>query len=102
MLSKAERNYLSGKISPSFTHKRVLEHRIKKKFDKLLKSELPLIQNSSVTEIRNYVTKFSNDVFHYHEKLKVPEGVEPPCISFAGSRITVLPEYHFEKHELNN
>ncbi len=28
---------------------------------------------------------------------KVPEGVEPPCISFAGSRITVLPEYHLEK-----
>ena len=33
---------------------------------------------------------------------KVPEGVEPPCISFAGSRITVLPEYRFKKHKMNN
>ena len=102
MLSKTEREYVSGKIFPSSTHKRVLEHRIKKKFNELLNSDLPLLQNSSVTEIRNYVTKFSNDVFHECEKSKVPEGVEPPCISFAGSRITVLPEYRFKKHKMNN
>ncbi len=35
-------------------------------------------------------------------KVKVPEGVEPPCISFAGSRITVLPEYRLTKHKTNN
>ena len=33
---------------------------------------------------------------------KVPEGVEPPCIGFAGPRITVLPEYRFQKHKMNN
>jgi hypothetical protein len=97
MLSKTEREYLSGTFSPTYSHKRVLNHRIRKKLKELFNLELPLIQNSNVTEIRNYVTKFSNDVFHECGKLKVPEGVEPPCISFAGSRITVLPEYRLKK-----
>ena len=33
---------------------------------------------------------------------EVREGVEPPCIGFAGPRITVLPPHRFIKHDLNN
>jgi hypothetical protein len=97
MLSKTEQNYILGKFVPSVSHKRVLHHRIKNKIKLFYTNELPSIQNSEITEISNYITKFSNDVFHESGKPKVPEGVEPPCISFAGSRITVLPEYRLKK-----
>ena len=99
MLSKTERQYLQGNFIPTNAHKRVLNHKIRKKLQTLLKLELPLMQNSYVTEISNYVTKFDNT---NSQNMEVPEGVEPPCISFAGSRITVLPEYRFEKYEMNN
>ena len=102
MLSKTERDYLLGTISPSHAHKRVLDHRINKKLKEFFRLELPLIHNSSVTDFRNNVTEFSNDIFHDEEKLKVRKGVEPLCISFAGSRITVLPPHHFKKHKMNN
>ena len=99
MLSRKEREYLQGNFIPTNAHKRVLNHKIRKKLQTLLKLELPLMQNSYVTEISNYVTKFGNV---NSQNMEVPEGVEPPCISFAGSRMTVLPEYRFEKHEMNN
>ena len=99
MLSKTEREYLRGNFIPSYAHKRVLDHTIRKKLQTLFHSELPLIKNSNVTDFTNGVTEFNNSALR---NSKVPEGVEPPCISFAGSRITVLPEYHFEKHEMNN
>ena len=60
MLSKTERAYLTGVFSPSYAHKRVLDHRIKKKINEFYKNELPLIQNSTVTDFSN-VTKFSNN-----------------------------------------
>ena len=60
MLSKKERDYLLGVFSPSYSHKRVLNHRINKKLKDFFNSELPLIQNSSVTDFSNNVTEFSN------------------------------------------
>ena len=32
------------------------------------------------------------------KKLEVREGVEPPCIGFAGPRITALPPHRSEKN----
>jgi hypothetical protein len=61
MFSKTERGYLSGIISPSNIHKRVLDHRIKKKINEFYKNEFPLIQNSSVIDFSNSVTEFSNN-----------------------------------------
>ena len=61
MLSKTEREYLLGMFFPSSTHKRVLDHRIKKKINEFYKNELPLIQNSSVIDFSNTVTEFSNN-----------------------------------------
>ena len=58
MLSKTERDYLLGTYTPSITHKRVLNHRIKNKIKEYYSKELPLIQN--VTEFSNAVTEFSN------------------------------------------
>ena len=59
MLSKTERDYLSGTFSPSYAHKRVLDHRINKKLKDFYRLELPLIQNSSVTDFSN-VTEYNN------------------------------------------
>ncbi len=61
MLSKTERNYLLGIISPSYAHKRVLDHKIKKKIELFYKNELTLIQNSNVIDFGNTVTEFSNN-----------------------------------------
>ncbi len=60
MLSKTERAYLTGVFSPSYAHKRVLDHRIKKKINEFYKNEFPLIQKSSVTNFSN-ITEFSNN-----------------------------------------
>ena len=94
VLSKKEREYLKGDFIPSYAHKRVLDHTIRKKLKTLFHSELPLIKNTHVTDFTNGVTEFNNNTL---QNSKVPEGVEPPCISFAGSRITVLPEYRLKK-----
>jgi hypothetical protein len=61
MLSKTERDYLSGVFCPSYAHKRVLDHRIKKKINEFYKNELPLIQKFSVNDSSNNVTEFSNN-----------------------------------------
>jgi hypothetical protein len=58
MLSKTERDYLSGEYIPSTIHKRVLNHRIKNKIKEYYALELPIIQK--VTKFRNIITKFSN------------------------------------------
>jgi hypothetical protein len=60
MLSKTERSYISGIFSPTYAHKRVLDHRINKKLKDFFRLELPLIQNSSVTDFSNSVTEFTN------------------------------------------
>ena len=61
MFSKTELDYLSGTLSPSSAHKRVLDHRIKKKINEFYKNEYSLIQNSSVIDFSNTVTEFSNN-----------------------------------------
>ena len=61
MLSKSERDYLSGSFSPSYAHKRVLDHRIKKKINDFYKNEFPLIEKFFVSDFSNTVTEFSNN-----------------------------------------
>ena len=113
MLSKTEREYLSGTYSPSYAHKRVLDHKIKKKIKEFFQLELPLIQNAIVSDFVNTVSKFTYNINTNliaegtrspicEANAKVRKGVEPLCISFAGSRITVLPPHHFKKYEMNN
>ena len=60
MFSKTEKNYLSGSFLPSYAHKRVLDHRIKKKISQFYKNEFPLIEKFSVTDFSN-ITNFSNN-----------------------------------------
>jgi len=60
MLSRREREYLQGNFIPNNAHKRVLNHKIRKKLQAFMKFELPLIKNSHVTEISNYVALFGN------------------------------------------
>jgi hypothetical protein len=61
MFSKTEQDYLSGIFSPSYSHKRVLDHRIRKKIYEFYKNEFPLIQKYSVSDFSNNVTEFSNN-----------------------------------------
>lgn len=61
MLSKTERSYISGIFSPSYAYKRVLNYRINKKLNDFFRSELPLIQKSTVTTFSNIVTEFGNN-----------------------------------------
>ncbi len=60
MLSKTEREYLAGKYLPSKSHRRVLNHRIKKKMKEFFMLELPILQGSGITDFGNTVTEFSN------------------------------------------
>ncbi len=60
MLSNTEREYLLGNYSPSNTHKRFLNHKIRKKLKEFYQIELPLIQNSSVNDFTNVVSEFTN------------------------------------------
>ena len=61
MLSKTEKEYLSGEYHPSESHKRFLNHKIKKKIKEFYQIELPLIQNSSVSDFYNIVSEFTNN-----------------------------------------
>ncbi len=65
MFSKTERDYISNVFSPSYSHKRVLEHRIKKKINEFYKNKFPLIQKFTVTDFSNNVTEFSNNKIIY-------------------------------------
>ena len=75
MLSKTERNYLSGKYIPSITHRRVLNHRIRNKIKEYYMLELPIIQN--VTEFSNTVTEFSNGINNNLTKQSLGRGTNP-------------------------
>ena len=75
MLSKTEREYLSKKYLPSDSHKRVLDHKIRKKIKEFFMLELPLIQGSSVTDFGNLVTEFSN-AFYSETQMFVPQAQE--------------------------
>ncbi len=61
MLSKTEKKYLCGEYSPSKSHKRFLNHKIKKKIKEFYQFELPLIKNSSVSDFTNSVSEFTNN-----------------------------------------
>ena len=75
MLSKTEREYLLGKYSPSNNYRRFLDHKIKKKIKEFYQVELPLIQNSSVSDFTNIiVSDFTNNE---KEKL-IAEGTRSP------------------------
>ena len=60
MFSKTERDYLSGDFTPNPQYKRILDHRISSKLKQFKHLEIPLLENSNVTEFRNIVTDFSN------------------------------------------
>jgi len=60
VLSKNEREYLSGVYHPSKSYKRYLEHKIRKKLNDFYFLELPLLQNSKVKEFTNTVSDFTN------------------------------------------
>ena len=71
MLSKKERDYISGKLDVSSVYARVIEHRIKKKLERFFRLEMPMImQNHTVTEFCNKITKNSN----LEEVNEKPEG----------------------------
>ena len=59
MLSKTEREYLSGTYSPSYAHKRFLDHKIKRKIKEFYQLELPLIQNATVGNFATNVSEFA-------------------------------------------
>ena len=50
MLSKREREYLSGKLKLSKNYQYKIEHSIRKKIKTLYQTELPLLQNSNCAE----------------------------------------------------
>ncbi len=75
MLSKTEREYLSGEYIPSITHRRVLNHRIRNKIKEYYTQELSIIQN--VTEFSNAVTEFSNTSNNYNRKQSLERGTNP-------------------------
>ena len=60
MLSKVERDYLSGKITLPKSYERVLRHRIKTKLKQFFMLELPLIQKAGITEFYNGITRNNN------------------------------------------
>ena len=53
MLSKKEREYLSGDLKASQKYQRVLEHRIKENLKRFYMLELPLTQRLGITEFSN-------------------------------------------------
>ncbi len=81
MLSKTERDYLTGRLETSKTYRRVLEHRIRNKLKDFYMLELPLIEKSGITEFRNVVTKNSNAEAILYQKLKGEEGIRTPIDS---------------------
>ena len=60
MLSKTERDYLSGKRNISKSHARVLKYKIRNKLRDFYMLELPLIENAGVTEFNNIISEFTN------------------------------------------
>ncbi len=53
MFSKTERKFLQGNYEISASHRRFLRYKIKKKLQEFYKIELPLLQNTSVSEFTN-------------------------------------------------
>jgi hypothetical protein len=60
VLSKTEKKYLCGEYTPSKSYKRFLDHKIKKKIKEFYQKELPLIQNSNVSDFAN-ISEFANN-----------------------------------------
>jgi hypothetical protein len=60
MFSKTEREFLQGKNNPTNAHKRFLKYKIKKKLKEFYQFELPLLQNTNVSEFANGVSEFTH------------------------------------------
>ena len=60
MFSKTERGFLQGDYEPSASHRRFLRYKIKKKLKEFYKFELPLLQNTNVSEFTNTISEFAN------------------------------------------
>jgi hypothetical protein len=60
MLSKTEKQFLEGNYAPSANHRRFLRHNINKKLKEFYELELPLLQNTNVSEFTNGVSEFTN------------------------------------------
>ena len=75
MLSRIERNYLSGKLTVSKSYGYILDHRIRYKVKQFLRLELPLImQNENLTEFYNDLTENNNVNL---ENIKLRTGFDP-------------------------
>ena len=72
MLSKTEREYLQGKYHPNKSHKRFIKYKIKKKLKEFYQLELPLIQNSSVSDFTNIISEFTNTLDNDSVKTRSP------------------------------
>jgi len=60
MLSKTERDYLSGNLDATKSYKRVLKHRIREKLKQFFEEELPLLEKRGITEFYNGITENNN------------------------------------------
>ncbi len=76
MLSKTERNYISGEFIPSESYKRVLDNRIRNKLKEFYMLELPLLK-SNVTKFSNNITEFSNTLSNYNRNQSLERGTNP-------------------------
>ena len=77
MFSKTEREFLLGNYLPSEGHRRYLRHRINKKLEEFYNNELPLLQNTSVSEFANGVRKFNNALENYNSKTSLGRDLNP-------------------------
>ena len=103
MLSRTERDYLSGKIDISQSHKRVLKYKIKNKLRDFYMLELPLIQQSGITEFNNIITENNNAEANSTYIMKGEEGIRTPIDSLCRrthSRSATSP--HSKKISMNN
>ena len=86
MLSKKEREYLSGDLKASQKYQRVLEHRIKENLKRFYMLELPLTQRLGITELSNNITEFSNTT--KEEAITITEKVDS-----AGTKIKPMARF---------
>ena len=77
MLSKTEREFLQGNYTPSSNHKRFLKHNINRKLQEFYQVELPLLQNTNVSEFANGVSEFTNRSRSDETKQSLERGTNP-------------------------
>ena len=77
MLSKTEREFLQGDYEPSANHRRFLRYKIKKKLREFYQLELPLLQNTNVSEFANSVSEFTNTSLRDVANKSLERGTNP-------------------------